>query len=144
MTSHDVRASEAADGDGPGGGPRAGQPVRRSYPAEYRARILAEYDAAPPGQKGAIVRREGLYSSSIDKWRRQRDKDAAAAVKPAAEPAGRARDRDRPSKAEVARLERENARLAGKLASTEAALDILGKWVALLEKMSGSADSGTL
>ncbi|RYZ32669.1 MAG: transposase, partial [Propionibacteriaceae bacterium] len=41
-------------------GPRAERPRRRSFPAEYKARILAEYDAAPRGQRGAILRREGL------------------------------------------------------------------------------------
>jgi transposase len=148
MTSHDVRAGEAggaarsAEAAGPAGGPRAGQPVRRTYPAEYRARILAEYDAAAPGGKGAIVRREGLYSSCIDKWRKQRDRDAKAAAPAAPRPARPARDR-KAGKAEIARLEQANARLSEKLVNTEAALEILGEWVALLEKMSGSADSVT-
>lgn len=46
---------------------------RRHFSAEYKARILAEADAcAERGQIGALLRREGLYSSHLDKWRKQR------------------------------------------------------------------------
>ena len=48
-------------------------PKRRVFTAEYKARILAEYDAAEHGQRGAILRREGLYSSHLIEWRRARD-----------------------------------------------------------------------
>ena len=59
-------------------GPRHGEVVtrRRSWPALYKKRILEEVDAAPQGEKGLILRREGLYSSTITKWRQQRDAGA--------------------------------------------------------------------
>ncbi|MER5621233.1 hypothetical protein ABT061_09340 [Streptosporangium sp. NPDC002544] len=49
MTKHDLET----------GGPRADRPKRRHFSAEYKLRIVAEYDAAQPGEKGAILRREG-------------------------------------------------------------------------------------
>jgi transposase len=61
MTKHDLEA----------GGPRADRPKRRHFSAAYKLQIVAEYDAAPPGEKRAILRREGLYDSSIQLWRRQ-------------------------------------------------------------------------
>jgi hypothetical protein len=51
MTKHDLEAR----------GPRGDRPKRRHFSAEYKLRIVAEYDAAPSGEKGAILRREGLY-----------------------------------------------------------------------------------
>src|SRR5450755_5133396 len=48
---------------------------RRSFPAEYKLEVLAEYDAAPDGVKGAVLRRHGLYSSHLVAWRRARDTD---------------------------------------------------------------------
>jgi transposase len=136
MTNHDLQADE------PGGGPRGDRPKRRTFTAAYKTRILDEYDAAPAGEKGAILRREGLYDSSVQRWRKQRDEGAQTALSgtrtvPAAQ-ASKAHTKD---KAALAKLERENARLAKKLAHTEAAVEILGKWVALLESMSESADS---
>src|SRR3954447_4156122 len=124
-------------------GPRADRPKRRHFSAEYKLRILAEYDAASaPGEKGAILRREGLYDSSVQNWRRQRDQGALKGLsgeRPVeAEEAARERAKE---KARLAKLERENARLAKRLAQTEAALEIMGKWHALLETMSESADS---
>ncbi len=48
------------------------RPQRRRYSAEYKLRILKEYDACEqPGEKGALLRREGIYSSNIATWRRQ-------------------------------------------------------------------------
>ena len=49
--------------------PRADRPTRRTFTAEYKASVLAEYDAADRGERGAILRREGLYSSHIVEWR---------------------------------------------------------------------------
>ncbi|GGS50205.1 transposase [Planobispora rosea] len=132
MTKHDLEA----------GGPRADRPKRRHFSAEYKLRIVAEYDAAPPGEKGAILRREGLYDSSIQLWRRQRDEGALKGVSREKQVASGEMARQRAKeKAEREKLERENARLKKKLAQTEAALEIMGKWHALLETMSESADS---
>jgi hypothetical protein len=49
---------------------------RRSFTAKYKLEVLAAYDAAPEGAKGAILRREGLYSSHLVDWRRARDAGA--------------------------------------------------------------------
>src|ERR1700722_13401008 len=54
---------------------------RRTFTAQYKQEILAAYDAAPGGEKGAILRREGLYSSLISEWRRARDAGALAGLK---------------------------------------------------------------
>src|ERR1700741_2231105 len=53
---------------------------RRTFPAKYKLEILAAYDAAPAGEKGALLRREGLYSSHIVQWRQAPDAGARAGV----------------------------------------------------------------
>jgi hypothetical protein len=62
---------------------------RRTFIAQYKLEILAAYDAAGPGEKGAILRREGLYSSHIVDWRRSRDAGALRGPGQAARPPGR-------------------------------------------------------
>jgi transposase-like protein len=132
MTKHDQEA----------GGPRADRPKRRHFSAEYKLAILAEYEAAQQGEKGAILRREGLYDSSIQNWKKQRDQGALRALsRERPVPSEEAAKERAKEKARVVKLERENARMAKKLAHSEAAVEILGKWVALLESMSESADS---
>ena len=78
---------------------------RRTFTAKYKLKILAEYDAAPEGEKGALLRREGLYSSHIVEWRKARDAGGLAAL---AAPRGRKR-RD-PQADKIARLEAEKKR----------------------------------
>ncbi len=75
---------------------------RRSYSAKYKAAILAEYDGLDRDGRGALMRREGLYSSLISEWRKQRDKGALEAL---------GKTRGRPPADPV---ERENARLQGR------------------------------
>lgn len=58
----------------------AARPVRRTYPAEYRARVLAEYEAAPHGQKSAVLRREGVYQTLVAEWAKARDAEAAGST----------------------------------------------------------------
>jgi transposase-like protein len=53
--------------------------VRRQFPASYKLRILAEYETLDRDGKGALLRREGLYTSLISEWRKQRDKGALEA-----------------------------------------------------------------
>jgi transposase-like protein len=79
---------------------------RRTYSAQYKLRILAEYERCDPGAKGALLRREGLYSSMISEWRKQRDHGALQGL---AVPAGR--PRNDPRDQELAKLKRDNARL---------------------------------
>jgi transposase-like protein len=124
---------------GPGEGPRSGRPKRRTFTAAYKARILREYDeAAGPGERGALLRREGLYTSHISQWRNSRDTGAGNGLegKPAGRPARSAES------AEIEKLKTENEKLTAELARTKAALEVAGKAHALLELLSGSADSG--
>jgi hypothetical protein len=52
---------------------------RRTFTAQYKLDVVAEYDAAPAGEKGAVLRREGLYSSHVIEWRRAREAGAGEA-----------------------------------------------------------------
>src|SRR5215203_5394805 len=101
---HAGPVNEAADPEVP---ERA---TRRTYGAQYKLRILAEYERRDRDGKGALLRREGLYSSLITEWRKQRDRGALQAL---AKPAGR-RPAD-PRDQQVARLRKENQRLASEL-----------------------------
>jgi len=109
---------------------------RRTFTARYKLEILAEYDAAPDGEKGALLRREGLYSSHIVDWRRARDAGGLAAL---AAPRGRKR-RD-PQAAKIARLEADKLRLEQELAKARFVVDVQAKLHALLETLSESADN---
>ena len=109
--------------------PRADRPKRRTFTAEYKAEILAEYEAADHGERGAILRREGLYSSHITEWR----KAAAAGATTALGPKSHDR-RDR----EIEQLRTRAEKAEAELARTRAALDIVGKAHALLETLSES------
>jgi transposase len=127
---------------GSGDGPRADRPKRRHFSAEFKSRIVDEYDAAPKGEKGEVLRREGLYDSHIKNWRRQRDEGAFKALSgERSVPSSEVSKERAKEKAELAKLRRENARLAKKVKQTEAALQIVGKWHELLEMMSESSDS---
>jgi transposase len=114
-----------------------GRPRRRRFSPEYKLAILAEYDRlTEPGDKGALLRREGLYTSHIVEWRRAREAGALAGL------AGQGRARKRtPEQVELERVRRHNQRLEAELARTRAALEIVGKAHALLEQLSESADS---
>ena len=115
--------------------PRSERPKRRTFSADYKSKILAEYDAAEPGEKGALLRREGLYSSHVVEWRRARDAGALDGL--TAQPRSGARSGEQ---VENDALRRENERLARELAKTRAALDVVGKAHALLELLSESAE----
>src|SRR5215204_6817367 len=77
---------------------------RRTYSAQYKLRILAEYDRRDRNERGALLRREGLYTSLISEWRKQRDHGALQALAGAS---GRPPTDTREQ--ELARLRRENA-----------------------------------
>ena len=103
----------------------------RRYSAKYKARILDEYEHLDKAGKGALLRREGLYTSLISEWRKQRERGALEAL---AKPAGRqpAGPRDR----ELARLRRENERLSAELGKARTVLEVQGKLSALLEQFA--------
>jgi transposase-like protein len=103
----------------------------RSYSARYKAEILAEYERLDKAAKGALLRREGLYTSLISEWRKQRDRGALQAL---AKPAGRqpADPRDQ----QLARLHRENRRLQAELGKARKVIEVQGKLSALLEQLA--------
>jgi transposase len=118
--------------------PRSDGPRRRrAFTASDKiAHLLAYERACEHGEGGAYLRREGLYSSLISEWRKQRDAGVLAGKRP-----GEKVGRLTAEQAEIARLRRENARMSKRLTTTEAALDIMGKAHALLETLSERADS---
>src|SRR6202048_5378362 len=109
---------------------------RRTFTAKYKLEILAEYDAAPEGGKGALLRREGLYSSHIVAWRKARDAGALAGL---AVPRGR--KRHDPQAEQIARLEQEQRQLEEELAKGRFLVDVQAKLHALLGTLSESADT---
>ena len=117
----------------------AARPRRRTFSAEYKARIVDEYDALPTGssERGALLRREGLYTSHIAEWRRAREAGAAAGLVP------KLKAKRSPEQVELDRLRHRNERVEAELARTKLALEITGKAHALLEMLSESADSET-
>ncbi len=101
---------------------------RRQFPAEYKQRILEEADACTErGQIGALLRREGLYSSHLDKWRQQRAQGTLAGS--TTKPRGR---KPNPEAVELARLHRENERLQRKLERAETIIAFQKKLADLL------------
>jgi transposase-like protein len=107
------------------------KPRRRRFTAEYKLRILAAVDAArDSGGIGALLRREGLFSSHLAKWRAQREEGALAALTPRRR--GPAATPTNPLARRVAELERENRNLQRRLAQSEAILEIQKKVSELL------------
>jgi transposase len=92
--------------------------VRRRFSAEYKLRILEEAEACSSGEIGALLRREGLYSSHLTTWRRQREAGQLAGLAP--KKRGRKRD---PQAEELKRLRKENERLQVRLQQAEAILE---------------------
>ena len=110
---------------------------RRTFTAKYKARILAEADAcARPGEVGELLRREGLYTSHLTYWRKQRNDGALQAL---GQPRGRkpADKRD----AEIVGLTRRAERAEAELVKATKVIEIQGKLSALLEEMLGQGSA---
>ena len=101
---------------------------RRQFTVAYKLRLLQEADHTALGHLGALLRREGLYSSHLTNWRRQR----AAGTLAALAPQRRGRPATSTTERELAQLREENARLARKLAAAETVIDVQKKVAALL------------
>jgi transposase len=104
---------------------------RRTYTAEYKQRILIEAEAAAaiPGGVGALLRREGLYSSLLTYWKRER----ADGIREALTPRKRGpKSQDHPMEEEVQKLRRQNARLTEDLRKAHIIIDVQKKVAALL------------
>ena len=95
---------------------------RRRFAGEYKARILDEADrCTEPGQVGELLRREGLYSSHLTNWRRQREAGLAPKRR------GRKPKSNKKEQQELDRLRRENKRLAERLRQAETIIDVQKK-----------------
>lgn len=106
--------------------------THRRFTAEYKKRILDEADACTqPSQIGALLRREGLYSSLLSKWRQQRAQGALAALAPQ-----RQGPKPDPQAEEIARLRRENERLQERLHQAETIIEVQKKVSQLLGGLS--------
>ncbi len=104
------------------------KPERRRFTAEYKQRLLREADACrEPGALGALLRREGLYSSHLTTWRRQRERGERQGL--AATPRGR---KATPEAVELAQVRHENDRLRAQLERAETILDVQKKLSQLL------------
>ena len=136
------KAEKGCDGGAPAGAPAGGTSDvpdpevsatarRRRFTASYKLRILKEVESArPQGAIGALLRREGLYSSHLTKWRRQRENGSLAALGPRRR--GPAPEPKNPLSGRVAELEQENQRLTLRLAQAEAIVSIQKKVSELL------------
>jgi len=123
---------EAMGGDDPTLPPK---PRRRSFSAEYKLAVLEQYDACVgDGDKGALLRREGLYSSHVVEWRRARDAAAIEGLSPRLR-----QSKTTPEAAALTKANRRIERLEDELARHRLALDIAGKAHALLEMLAESA-----
>jgi transposase InsO family protein len=115
-------ASSSSSGPRSAGGPSP-RPSRRSFSAQYKLAIVAEYENAPNGEKGAVLRREGLYSSHVIEWTRARDAGTLQGVTDSRR--SEKRPEKRPGRsAEAAELERiraRNAKLEAELTKTRTA-----------------------
>src|ERR1039457_4188623 len=109
---------------------------RRTFTAQYKLDVLAEYDAAATGEKGAVLRREGLYSSHVIEWRRARDAGVLAGpARPRGRPEAHPRD------AQLPRRAKETARLEQELAKARFVVEVQSKLQAPLETISEGADT---
>jgi transposase len=108
-------------------GPRA---VRRRFSAEYKRRILQEADQRDPGGIALLLRREGLYSSHLTTWRKQRKSGEIAGLEPRKR--GKKAVPRNPLAAENERLRRETQRLQKRLRQAETIIDVQKKLCDLL------------
>ncbi len=128
-----TEGARRATGDAAAGAPRVPDPAvsaratRRRFSAEYKLGILREVERAKEGEIGAILRREGLYSSHLATWRRERDRIAKVGLS-----ARRRGPKPRVQDPRVKQLERENARLQRKLRQAEIIIEYQKKVSELL------------
>lgn len=113
------------------------RPKRRRFTAEYRMSIVREADACTrKGELGALLRREGLYSSYLTQWRQQRDRGGLDVKKRGRKPTSQA-------ETELVRLRKENAKLTKELAATRMVVDVQKNVSALLGIALESAEPET-
>ena len=124
-----VKGSSSLPAPAGAGSEVVARPVRRRFTAEYKLRILQEAGRCSNGELGALLRREGLYSSHLTTWRKQRERGALAAL--AAKKRGPKVD---VQAEELARLRRENVKLQTKLQRADLIIDAQKKLLVLLNQ----------
>jgi transposase len=152
MPNRDAKSDGAAGADAVGGrrptavaAPAAAtpelpdRPRRRTFTGQDKLRILAEIDRAPTGGTGAILRREGLYSSTLSDWRGLRAAGALGGLTPVKR--GPKPTPCNPLAAELAQAKRENARLVRRLEHAETIISIQKKVAALLGLPLATSDN---
>jgi transposase-like protein len=131
-----VPARHAVPVDEPAEPEVAERATRRVFSAQYKLRILAEYERRDRDGRSALLRREGLYTSSISEWRRQREEGALNTLG-----GTRGRPPTDSREHELARLRQESARLQADLAKAHRVIDVQRKLSALLEQLAtGNAE----
>jgi transposase-like protein len=117
------------------------QAERRQFTAKYKLRILEKADSCNgAGELGALLRREGLYSSYLSRWRRQRDQGQLQAL--ASKKRGRKRAAQSQQAEELAELRRENQRLQFRLAQAETIIEVQKKLSQLLGLTTSEVEKG--
>ncbi|WP_103504136.1 MULTISPECIES: transposase [unclassified Streptomyces] len=122
----------------PAGSDPASRPKRRTFSPEHKLRVVAEYDAAPKNEKGAVLRRERLYHSHVNEWRAAWD--AGALEKLVDKRTSPARPKKPAAEAEKREAAPPGGRLEKELARNKAGLEVMGRASALLEMISEGAD----
>ena len=113
--------------------------TRRRFTAEYKRRILEQVDrCSEPGEIGALLRREGLYSSHLSKWRAQREKGVLSALTPRKR--GRKAIKRSAESERLEQLERDNEKLRAKLEQAELIIEVQKKVSRLLDVSMPSSD----
>ena len=137
-TDHDAQVTPA---DSPAADPEVlAKPKRRRFTAKYKLSIVAEADACTtPGSLGALLRREGLYSSQVTKWRRLLAAGALSAL--VSRKRGPQKQPANPLQKDVKRLERENRALTRKLEKAELVIDFQKKFAAMLAAVEEESDN---
>lgn len=107
------------------------RPRRRKFTAAYKLEVLRELDGCEFGQTGEVLRREGLYSSTITRWRRARAAGELQALSPKKQ--GRPRQRRNPLSSEVERLERKTAKLEEELRKARLIIEVQKKVSEMLD-----------
>ncbi|GAA2046826.1 hypothetical protein GCM10009720_29760 [Yaniella flava] len=119
--------------------PRAGRAARRTFTNEYKWAVVAEYEAAPLGTKGAVLRLERLDDSHVNEWRAAIEAGTLGTMtkkKSGSRQRSAEQQRIAALEKQVAKLESESTRKDQVIADREAALEVLGKGVSFLEALS--------
>ena len=117
--------------------PKLERRTRRQFSAAEKRRLLSEYDNLPRGEKGAWLRREGLYGAQLANWRKTLKEQGEQGLEPKS---GGRKPKD-PRERRIEELERENTRLHKRLHSAEECLSLQKKLLTLVEETQDSESS---